>query len=317
MLDLGEQSQYEYVTATVIGREISPFLQYIIIDKGSEDGIQYGMPVVTQQGLVGRVDAVIAAASRIKLITDSTAVVNVFLQTADVEAQLNGSLTGDLSLDMIPLDSYVEAGDVVLTSGLGGNYPPNIFVGQVLSVQNGITPSSRPLPSSLLSILRVSMLCWSSPILKRLISHPNSGVNLVIAHLACALSILVAYLLQTAIISQTPLVNGTADLILLFFAAWTLNERVENSWLWAFIGGVIISMLSAMPFYVPLIGYLGVVGLAKFCSVGSGSADPGDVHCDVNSYFITTIYLYRCTAGQWCTDYLGPGLDAVIFQAYY
>lgn len=136
LLDFGRTNpQYEYVTATVIGREISPFLQYIIIDKGSEDGIQYGMPVVTQQGLVGRVDAVIAAASRIKLITDSTAVVNVFLQTADVEAQLNGSLTGDLSLDMIPLDSYVEAGDVVLTSGLGGNYPPNIFVGQVLSVQ--------------------------------------------------------------------------------------------------------------------------------------------------------------------------------------
>ncbi|QRN83619.1 rod shape-determining protein MreC [Chloroflexota bacterium] len=136
LLDFGRTNpQYEYVTATVIGREISPFLQYIIIDKGSDDGVQYGMPVVTQQGLVGRVDAVIATASRIKLITDSTSVVNVFLQTADVEAQSNGSLTGDLSLDMIPLDSYVEAGDVVLTSGLGGNFPPNIFVGQVLSVQ--------------------------------------------------------------------------------------------------------------------------------------------------------------------------------------
>jgi len=38
-------------------------------------------------------------------------------------------------LDMIPLDETVELGDVVLTSGLGGNYPPNIFVGQVLSTQ--------------------------------------------------------------------------------------------------------------------------------------------------------------------------------------
>ncbi len=136
LLDFGRTNpQYEYVTATVIGREISPFLQYIIIDKGSDDGLQYGMPVVTQEGLVGRVDAVIAAASRVKLITDSTSVVNVLLQTAEIEAQLNGSLTGDLSLDMIPLDETVEPGDVVLTSGLGGNYPPNIFVGQVLSVQ--------------------------------------------------------------------------------------------------------------------------------------------------------------------------------------
>lgn len=136
LLDFGRTNpQYDYIAATVIGREISPFLQYIIIDKGTEQGIRYGMPVVTQQGLVGRVDAVIAGASRVKLITDSTSVVNVRLQSAEVEAQLNGSLTGDVSLDMIPLDEMIEPGDVVLTSGLGGNYPTNIFVGQVLSTQ--------------------------------------------------------------------------------------------------------------------------------------------------------------------------------------
>jgi len=136
LLDFGRTNpQYDYIAATVIGREISPFLQYIIIDKGTEDGVRYGMPVVTQQGLVGRVDAVIAAAARVKLITDSTSVVNVRLQTSEVEAQLQGSLTGDVFLDMIPLDEVVETGDVVLTSGLGGNYPPNIFVGQVLSTQ--------------------------------------------------------------------------------------------------------------------------------------------------------------------------------------
>jgi len=136
LLDFGRTNpQYDYIAATVIGREISPFLQYIIIDKGTEDGVLYGMPVVTQQGLVGRVDAAIAAAARVKLITDSTSVVNVRLQSAETEAQLQGSLTGDVFLDMIPLDTSIEPGDVVLTSGLGGNYPPNIFVGQVLSTQ--------------------------------------------------------------------------------------------------------------------------------------------------------------------------------------
>lgn len=136
LLDFGRTNpQYEYIAATVIGREISPFLQYIMIDKGTEDGVRYGMPVVTQQGLVGRVDAVIAGASRVKLISDSTSVVNVRLKSAEIEVQLQGSLTGDIFLDMIPLDETVELGDVVLTSGLGGNYPPNIFVGQVLSTQ--------------------------------------------------------------------------------------------------------------------------------------------------------------------------------------
>ncbi len=136
LLEFGRTNpQYEYLAATVIGREISPFLQYIIIDKGTEQGVRYGMPVVTQQGLVGRVDALIASAARIKLITDSTSVVNIRLKSAGIEAQLHGSLTGDVFLDMIPMDENVEPGDVVLTSGLGGNYPPNIFVGQVLSTQ--------------------------------------------------------------------------------------------------------------------------------------------------------------------------------------
>ncbi len=136
LLDFGRTNpQYDYIAATVIGREISPFLQYIIIDRGTDHGIRYGMPVVTQQGLVGRVEAVIAGASRVKLITDSTSVVNVRLQTAEIEAQLIGSLTGDVFLDMIPLDEVIDPGDVILTSGLGGNYPPNVFVGQVLSTQ--------------------------------------------------------------------------------------------------------------------------------------------------------------------------------------
>jgi rod shape-determining protein MreC len=127
--------QHEYVAATVIGREISPFLQYVIIDKGSNQGIQHGMPVVTQQGLVGKVDAVIANAARIQLITDAGSTVNVRLQTAKVEAQIKGSVTGDITLEMLPQDVNIEPGDVVLTSGLGGNFPPNIFIGQVISVR--------------------------------------------------------------------------------------------------------------------------------------------------------------------------------------
>ena len=94
------------------------------------------MPVLTQQGLVGRVDAVIANAARVQLISDANSVVNVHLQNAKVEAQIRGSITGEITLEMVPQDAEVQIGDVLLTSGLGGNYPPNIFVGQVLSMQS-------------------------------------------------------------------------------------------------------------------------------------------------------------------------------------
>jgi rod shape-determining protein MreC len=124
-----------YMAAAVIGRDPSPFLHYVIINRGSNDGIQRGMPIVTDQGLVGQVDAVIANAARVMLITDPASAVNVRLQNSKTDAMLLGSLTGDLSLDMISQDATVEAGDVVLTSGLGGGYPPDIVVGQIVNVR--------------------------------------------------------------------------------------------------------------------------------------------------------------------------------------
>ena len=124
-----------YVAADVIGRDPSPFLHYIIINRGSNDGILRGMPVVTDQGLVGRVDAVIADASRIQLITDTLSVVNIRLQTSDVEAVLSGSVTGDLSLNLIPQDVTIKDGDLVLTSGLGGGYPTDLIIGQVINIR--------------------------------------------------------------------------------------------------------------------------------------------------------------------------------------
>lgn len=128
--------QHSYKAASVIGRDLSPFLRYVIINIGSNEGIVRGMPVVTDKGLVGRVDAVVAEAARVQLITDSTSAVNVRMQASNVEAILTGSITGDISLDMIPRDSNLQVGDVVLTSGLGGLYPPNLLVGQVISVRS-------------------------------------------------------------------------------------------------------------------------------------------------------------------------------------
>jgi rod shape-determining protein MreC len=124
-----------YRAAAVIGRDPSPFLHYVIINRGSNDSILRGMPVVTDQGLVGRVDAVIADAARVQLITDPASLVNVRLQNAEVDASLSGSVTGDVTLDQIPQDTALQQGDLVLTSGLGGGYPPDLIIGQVINVR--------------------------------------------------------------------------------------------------------------------------------------------------------------------------------------
>jgi rod shape-determining protein MreC len=124
-----------YTAASVIGRDPSPFLHYIIINRGSADGIRRGMPVVTDQGLVGRVEAVISNAARVQLITDPASVVNARLEKADRDVSVIGSVSGDLSLDLVAQDVSLEAGDILITSGLGGAYPSDLIIGQILNVR--------------------------------------------------------------------------------------------------------------------------------------------------------------------------------------
>lgn len=125
----------DYVAAMVLGRDPSPFMRYILIDLGSDSGLRRGMPVLTAQGLVGRVDAVTANAARVQLIIDPGSAVNVRLPDSNADAMLVGSVTGDVTLEMIPQETEIHSGELIITSGLGGTYPGNILVGQVSSVR--------------------------------------------------------------------------------------------------------------------------------------------------------------------------------------
>jgi len=125
----------KYVAASVIGRDTSPFVKYIIINHGSDDGVLKGMPVVTEQGLVGTVDAVTASAARVQLITDPGSIVNARLEQSQTEGQVVGSVTGEITLEMVDPGVNLVEGDLILTSGLGGVYPADILVGQLVTAQ--------------------------------------------------------------------------------------------------------------------------------------------------------------------------------------
>lgn len=129
------QPQSRYLAAAVIGRDVSPFLRWVIISAGSDDGIVRGMPVVTDQGLVGRVVEVFATVSRVQLITDPEAAVNIQLQASRAEGVLSPQANGELRIELLEQSAVVEEGDLALTSGLGGSYPSDIPVGQVISVR--------------------------------------------------------------------------------------------------------------------------------------------------------------------------------------
>jgi rod shape-determining protein MreC len=125
----------EFVTADVINIDQNSLLRTITINRGARDGLREGMPVVTGQGLVGRILEVSANASRVLLVTSRDSAVSARLQSNRVEGSLQGQTGGNLRMTMIPLDAEVLVGDLVLTSGLGGNFPPDIPIGVVVSVQ--------------------------------------------------------------------------------------------------------------------------------------------------------------------------------------
>lgn len=124
-----------YVATRVIGQDVSPFIRSVWIGQGSDVGVQQGMPVVTERGLVGRVSEVYATVARVQLVTDPQSVVNVRLQTSRADGSLQARVNGELWIDMIDQSVSVTPGELVLTSGLGGAFPADIPVGQVVTVR--------------------------------------------------------------------------------------------------------------------------------------------------------------------------------------
>lgn len=131
----------ETISADVIGVDVGSGLRTIAVSRGTRDGVALHMPVVTGQGLVGRVIQVSANAARVMLVTEPTSAVSARLETTRVEGSIIGQASGNLLMELIPLDEPVREGDLVRTSGLGGNFPPDIVIGQVTSVR----PSERGL----------------------------------------------------------------------------------------------------------------------------------------------------------------------------
>jgi rod shape-determining protein MreC len=128
------------VVARIIGRPPSPYQQEITVSAGSGDGIKVNAPVVTEEGLVGRVTDVTDSTARITLITDqSSSVSAVVLSSGAAGVVKHGASSSSLILDRVEKDEMVEAGDTVITSGwkterFESLFPYGIPVGAVESV---------------------------------------------------------------------------------------------------------------------------------------------------------------------------------------
>jgi rod shape-determining protein MreC len=127
---------WRYVSADVIGRDVNGVIRTIHINAGGRNGVNVGDPVVTELGLVGRVNQVSATGAEVLLITDQNSAVNArVLNEAREPGLLRGSLSGEIILDLVDINGDLQENQQVYTSGETQGFPPNILLGQIRSVR--------------------------------------------------------------------------------------------------------------------------------------------------------------------------------------
>jgi rod shape-determining protein MreC len=133
-----QQKKWEMKLARVILREPANWWRTVQIDLGSREGIAPDMPVLTLQGLVGKIASVSLTSSQVVLLGDSHCKVSGLIQS-EARDRLTGMIgpsgtldTSLVSLSLLPPNANVKSGQAVVTSGSGGIFPPGIPVGTIV-----------------------------------------------------------------------------------------------------------------------------------------------------------------------------------------
>lgn len=125
--------QARALPARVIAEDASSWFRTVLIDRGKRDGVREGLPVVVAEGVVGRVIRSTPRESRVLLITDASSAVAGLVQRTRARGVCRGQ--GDLlSFDFAMHWEEIEAGDLIVTSGMGGVFPKGLSVGTVRRV---------------------------------------------------------------------------------------------------------------------------------------------------------------------------------------
>jgi rod shape-determining protein MreC len=132
----GNRQGESFVEAHVFAQAPSNQKRSIAIDRGTSDGVQGGMIVLTRQGsLVGSVTRALVDVAWITLISDQSSAASAAIQDSGAQGVVAGSLDGALTMEFVSETADVKEGDLVVTSGVGGHHPPGELIGQVTKVQ--------------------------------------------------------------------------------------------------------------------------------------------------------------------------------------
>lgn len=127
----------QFLAANVFAREPSNVKEMVAIDRGKRDGVREGMVAVTEGGsLVGSITQVFDDYAWVTLITDPDSAVSAMIQESRAQGVVSGSYSRRLTMEFLRQAAVVNEGDMVLTSGIGGSFPPGLVIGRVSAVKS-------------------------------------------------------------------------------------------------------------------------------------------------------------------------------------
>ena len=134
LLNFATLPDIRYITAKVVAEESDAFSQSVVAYIGKNSYVKKGDVVLSDKGVVGRIDAVNSSYAKIITLADINSKIPVVIEKSRIRGILSGNNTPFPKLTFVPLDAEITVGDKVVTSGVSGVFPAGLPIGQVMSV---------------------------------------------------------------------------------------------------------------------------------------------------------------------------------------
>jgi len=134
LLIFKERTNMQMLASSVIAKDPSALFKTVMINKGRQNGLSSGLPVVLPEGIVGQIISVAENYSKVLLITDGNSAVDALVQRTRARGLVKGSALGDCRLAYALRKDDIQPGDILISSGLDGVFPKGLRLGVVKEV---------------------------------------------------------------------------------------------------------------------------------------------------------------------------------------
>jgi rod shape-determining protein MreC len=176
IVEMRDEFETPMLPMEVVGQDVSPWFRSVLLDRGHEHGVRAGMPALTDAGVVGLVTATSDSASRTMLLLDRQSAIDGIVQRSRARGIVRGRGGDRLEFEFVVGGADVQAGDVVLSSGLDGVYPKGLRIGEVeevVAAPYGLTQKALLKPAVDFGRLeQVFVVLWRAPTMELLYDDP-------------------------------------------------------------------------------------------------------------------------------------------------